>query len=116
MRQIEAMIVLIRHLLATGDTETEVFAPDPNSPEGIKMSEFDRLFKRGSYAEAEDLLYELETFDRRHLILAVDFYARLNRLTDAELARAHFPRDEIELGLKEALRRYGMDPRRVWSG
>ena len=53
----------------------------------------------GDICGAEDLLFaESDPGDRRYLELAVDFYARLNDLTDAQLEAAGFGRDELEGG------------------
>ena len=46
--------------------------------------------------------------DRRYLELAVDFYARLNDLTDAQLEAAGFGRDELEEGLRDMAGRFGV--------
>ena len=45
---------------------------------------------------------------RRYLELAVDFYARLNDLTDAQLEAAGFGRDELEEGLRDMAGRFGV--------
>ena len=51
---------------------------------------------------------ESDPDDRRYLELAVDFYARLNDLTDAQLEAAGFGRDELEEGLRDMAGRFGV--------
>ena len=51
---------------------------------------------------------ESDPGDRRYLELAVDFYARLNDLTDAQLEAAGFGRDELEEGLRDMADRFGV--------
>ena len=63
----------------------------------------------GDIGGAEDLLFaESDPGDRRYLELAVDFYARLNDLTDAQLEAAGFGRDELEEGLRDMAGRFGV--------
>ena len=63
----------------------------------------------GDICGAEDLLFaESDPDDRRYLELAVDFYARLNDLTDAQLEAAGFGRDELEEGLRDMAGRFGV--------
>ena len=63
----------------------------------------------GDIGGAEDLLFaESDPDDRRYLELAVDFYARLNDLTDAQLEAAGFGRDELEEGLRDMAGRFGV--------
>ena len=51
---------------------------------------------------AEDLLFDMIDPDNHdHLLVAVDFYSRLNDMTDGELLDADFSRDEILRGLNE---------------
>ena len=58
---------------------------------------------------AEDLLFDmLEEDNRDHFLIAVDFYNRLNHMTDAELLNAGFSREEVERGLNEIKTMYGL--------
>jgi len=52
--------------------------------------------------EAENLLFDsLDPDNQNHFLIAVDFYKRLNDMTDDELANADFSREEIANGLNE---------------
>ncbi len=67
------------------------------------------MLESGEINEAEDALFdELTPGDQSLLLLAVDFYQRLNRLTDDELLLRHFFRTEIYEGLQEAQKIYGL--------
>jgi hypothetical protein len=80
-------------------------------------SEADELYKRllqlvesGDINEAEDLLFDaLNPDDRTFLLLAVDFYQRLNDMSDADLERCNFSRTEIIDGLSEVQNIYGLN-------
>ena len=50
--------------------------------------------------EAENMLFErMDTNDMIYLLVAIDFYNRLNSLDDDALKKGGFSRDEIERGL-----------------
>ena len=67
------------------------------------------LMRQGELCRAEDLLYERLEFDNRaHLALALDFYQSLNELSDDVLEACGFPRSEIEGGIHDVLRRFGI--------
>jgi len=75
-------------------------------------SETDMLFLRinemlhdGNINEAENLLFsELDTGNMNYLLLAIDFYQKLNDKSDAELESSDFTREEIEEGLNNILK------------
>ena len=68
------------------------------------------LVAEGKLNEAEDFLFEhYLPGDREYLRLALDFYQRLNLLTDDELEARNFSRDEIHDGLKDIMAQSGMD-------
>ena len=63
----------------------------------------------GDLGGAEDLLFEAaESGGLGCLEAGVDFYARLNELTDAQLEEAGFGRDEIQEGLQDLSRQLGV--------
>ena len=68
-----------------------------------------QLLDIGKINEAEDLLFDsLDTNNRNHLLLATDFYQRLNAKTDAELKDYGFSRAEVEEGLAEIIAKFGI--------
>ena len=110
MRQVEALARSIAYLVFQKQT-TEY------TPTGAEEdAEIDALHRRllekieaGDLCGAEDLLFtESDLDDRRYLELAVDFYTRLNDLTDEQLSRADFGRDEIQEGLRNLAGQFGV--------
>lgn len=77
--------------------------------EGV-LTETDLLYGRlnalvrdGKLNEAEDLLFEnMEPSNTRYLELAVDFYSRLNAMSDEQLEACDFSREEVNEGLHDA--------------
>lgn len=82
----------------------------------MPQAETDDLFRRlillvqaGRIGEAEDLLFDsLNPTDKKHLLLAVDFYQRLNALSDEALAAGGFSRTEVLEGLTAAEDKFGL--------
>lgn len=112
MRQISMMIDLIAKIVFKKDKFSEI-----NLLEESKTSEVYHLYERLirltnelRINEAEDILFEsIRPSDLTYLKLAMDFYDRLNKLNEEELAKGDFSREEIDLGLKDVLNLYGMD-------
>lgn len=46
--------------------------------------------------------------NKDHILLTLDFYDRLNGLSDEFLENNNFSRKEIEMGLKEIAQRFGI--------
>ena len=64
----------------------------------------------GDIGGAEDLLFaQLEPGDAQGLLAALDFYGRLRRLPEEVLEAADFPLAEVEQGLLDVFRLYGLD-------
>ena len=103
MRQVDALARSIAYLVFQKESTGYV-------PAGDELHR--RLLEKvnaGDIGGAEDLLFaESDPDDRRYLELAVDFYARLNDLTDAQLEAAGFGRDELEEGLRDMAGRFGV--------
>lgn len=67
------------------------------------------LLKKSAIGEAEDLLFRnFEKDNPRYLELAMDFYQRLNKLSDEELETGNFSREEIQEGVKDILDQAGI--------
>ena len=68
-----------------------------------------KMLDDGNINGAEDMLFdELDPSNTAYLLLAVDFYQRLNAIPDEELERCGYSRDEIIEGLCEVAGMYGM--------
>lgn len=68
----------------------------------------DGLIREKRLCEAEDMLFDNMTFDDKYIELAMDFYQKLNTLTDAELEEGDFSRDEIYDGYIDILGKLGV--------
>lgn len=67
------------------------------------------LINQGKINEAENLLFEdLNNKDKRYMELALDFYERLNNSDNEYLEKNNFSRGEIEEGLKEVAKEFGI--------
>ena len=61
--------------------------------------------------EAEDLFFNsLDPQNADYMRLAIDFYSKLNNMSDDELEDCDFSREEIEDGLQDVMARFGVTP------
>lgn len=73
------------------------------------FSKLDMLVADRKIGEAEDALYdEIDQDNPKHLELALDFYQKLNRLSDEELEASNFPRQEILDGVNTVIELFGL--------
>lgn len=106
MRQIESMVEFVSKVLFQKE-KIEYSLIDKNN-----LSETDMIFCRlsellkcGKLCEAENFLFSSHRIDRpEHLKLAIDFYQRLNQLSDEQLMDGNFSREEIREGFDEILK------------
>ena len=67
------------------------------------------LLSSGKINEAENLLFDKFNFNNnRQMMVAIDFYKRLNMLDDETLKENNFSRKEIEEGLRDIAKRSGI--------
>ena len=110
LRQIDSLVMVLSKILF-GKTTPVYERQDEISPTaGDRLHDaLRRLLEANSFNEAENLLFErLEAGIEGGLSLMLDFYHRLNLLSDEQLARAGFPRGEIDAGLRDALNLLGL--------
>jgi hypothetical protein len=68
------------------------------------------LLQEGDINGAEDALFEgVDPDDRGIYEVGLDFYDRLNQMTDKELSQLDFSREEIRDGLTDWSEEYGCD-------
>ena len=73
-------------------------------------SELLKLIESGEINKAENLLFEkLDTSNKKHIELALDFYNRLNNLNDYFVKKNNFSREEIVDGLKDISKEFGLE-------
>lgn len=112
MRQIQMMVHLVARIVWKKDVVSY------HIEDGDHLSRTDDLYKDlrtllngGEIGKAEDLLFEqLDSRNQDYLLLAIDFYQRLNELDDDALEAADFSREEIASGLNEIMRKFGLPP------
>ena len=110
MRQVETLARSIAYLVFQKETTdyTPTGAEEDREIDGLHRRLL-ALVNAGDIGGAEDLLYtEADTGDKRYLELAVDFYSRLNDLTDQQLEQGGFGRDEIQDGLRNLAEQFGV--------
>lgn len=110
LRQIETIVQFAaRMLFKKDDIDYEIPDPEHMDDTDILYLQINDLVARGKIGAGEDLLFkELEEGNNRHIRLVLDFYQRLNALSDEELLAADFSREEIEEGLRAALKHCGV--------
>lgn len=107
MRQVETMARSIAMLVFHKEDTAYVPAGDAEA-DGLHR-ELMRRLEAGDICGGEDLLFEAaEEGTPGCLEAGVDFYARLNELSDARLEEAGFGRDEIQEGLRDLSERFGV--------
>ena len=110
VRQIQLMTEAISCVVFIKETATKNEAQDE-----IGQTETDLLYvllsgllAKNSINKAEDLLFEmLDPDNRDHYKIAMDFYNRLNTISNEELENADFSREETERGLNEVKSIFG---------
>lgn len=107
MRQIETMPLAIAKLMFRKDTaEYENHWETLTAADSLHAS-LNALLREGRIAEGEDLLFSsLNEDEPAFLEVAVDFYFRLNLLSDQELEEGNFSRQEIDEGLRDVMEQY----------
>jgi len=110
MRQISFAIQFIARLLLKADVvEYKIQDIYRQTETDMLYSRLNTMVEEGRINEAENLLFEsLDPDDTNHLILALDFYQRLNDKSDAELEENSFSREEIESGLNDIKEQFGI--------
>lgn len=110
MRQINTMIQLLGIILFKKDNVQFNIQDQSNSTEiHLLYENLISLINDGRINEAEDLLFErIDVNDLIYMKLAMDFYDRLNILSEAELENADFSRDEIRSGLEDVMNLYSI--------
>ncbi|MFA6947630.1 MAG: DUF6483 family protein [Eubacteriales bacterium] len=110
MRRIALIIQYIASYLYNRDTVSYTVA-DPSRPTPadslyLKLCE---LLSAGDICGAENYLFENFMAGDDYILAALDFYQRLNGMSDEELAARDFSRDEVREGLCDILKKAGMD-------
>jgi len=110
MRQIDSLVMVVSKIFFGRTTPVYERQDEINPTSGDKLhDELMDLIVINEINEAENLLFEhLGTGIEGGLSLALDFYHRLNMLTDEQLSAGKFSRGEIDAGLHDAVELLGL--------
>jgi len=109
MRQIQMAIQLIAKLVLKNDFLQYEIKDEANlSRADLLYQQLAKLLDELKICDAEDLLFSSFDNSREYLMLAIDFYNRLNGFSDDALENNNFSREEINEGLNEIIRRHGI--------
>ena len=101
MRQIELLVAALARLLLGKDVSgSSAVSPEEGAQENGEL--LLSLSEKGQICAAEDLLFEhLDSSDPTWSLAGIRFYEHLASLSDEELARGGFSREEILQGLED---------------
>lgn len=108
MRQIEGLIKFFFRLIFNGELEEYREGSLEGNALHLKLLS---LIEENNLSKGENLLFEgIDDFsDEKELIsIGLDFYYRLNKLSNEDLKSADFSRAEIKNGLKDFLDEFGI--------
>jgi len=116
MNQIEIVARTLAKLIFNKDsTEYVIMNWQIQTDTDMIVSKLRELIDEGKINEAENLLFDnideeiAENEDgRKYLEVAIDFYSRLNDLSDKTLEEFGFERQEIDEGIREVAEMYGV--------
>lgn len=113
MRQIEAVIKTVARAVLGKAEAAEISikgAQTQGESEGTMDELLEKLVEKGEICRGENLLFDgTEEADAQWLRAALNFYEKLNGLSDEYLERHGFSRREVAQGLNDACRRCGLD-------
>lgn len=110
LKQIDMLIQFVARLVFHKDTAAYKINDESNlSQTDIIHEKLLCLIKEGKFCEAEDFLFDnIDESSIDYLEMSLDFYQRLNTITDAELEQDDFSREEIEHGLRDILKKFNV--------
>ena len=110
MQQIQGLAAALARMLFNVDTTVyEIQDHEQKTEADMLYLRLQALLDEKRINEAENLLFSsLDTQDMEYMRLAVDFYSKLNELSDDELEACDFSREEIDAGLKDVMLRFNV--------
>ena len=107
MRQIHMLVQFIARIVFQKDTVSYEIEDESRLTDTDELYQrLQALLKEGNICEAEDLLFDNRADSDAYLALALDFYQTVAKMSDEELERHNFSRQEIYDGIKETVVRY----------
>lgn len=109
MRQIKEMIRAVLKLIFNIDSESPAIETIKDVESQKFITDLYRLIDSGEINEAEDWLFDnIDENNRQDLVVALLFYSYLNNKDNDFLESNDFSRDEINLGLRSVVSKYGL--------
>ena len=107
--QVETLVnVASKILFAQNEVSFEVSSDKMDTMNEL-FYELNSLIENKEFGEGEDLIFEnFDVSNDRFLILAIDYYHRLNEFEDDVLEEADFEREEVRDGLKDLMKMCGI--------
>ncbi len=111
MRQIEMIIQFLARLLYGSDSVAyEEYLDEEHITSDALFRAVNERLQQGRISDAEDLLFDqMNPSNPYELQVAIDFYERLNDLSDDELEQGDFSREEVEEGLRDVIHQFGVE-------
>lgn len=105
MRKIENIVKIIAKIIfKKDDINYQIINQYKYTKTDFLHEEILKLLNSLKIDEAENLLFDnIEVKNLNYLNVAIDFYDRINKLSDEELEKGNFTRKEIESGIKDIL-------------
>ena len=110
IRQISSFIQMVGIVLFKKDNiQINIYDESNSAKIHLLYERLIELINQLKINEAEDLLFEsIDASDLNYVKIALDFYDRLNKLSDGELEIADFNREEIKSGIDDVLKLYNI--------
>lgn len=111
MKQIQMLVRFIGKAVFKKDTDefTQIIEKSASGAD-ILFKELLCMLAEGEICRAENHLFDsVDVKSKYHLAVALEFYSRLNMLSDDELEKADFSREEIKEGMVNITSLFGLD-------
>ena len=110
MDQIEGAINLIAKMFLHKNTTYYQVSTTNLSDSDLLYITLNNMIEKREINEAENLLFdEVTVLNESNLSIVVNFYSKLNHLSDQSLEEANYSRDEISQGLYDIMKRFGIE-------
>ncbi len=109
-KQIQILVRFIAKAVFGKETDefTEIIEKSSSGAD-ILYKELLVFLREGEICKAENHLYDsLDTGNKHHLAVAAEFYSLLNLMSDEELERGNFSREEVKEGLSNITSLFGL--------
>lgn len=104
LREIEVFIQKILNLIFTSKTEYEIIDFENLTHIDIIYLKIEKMLNLNNICDAEDFLFDnIIKKDKSYLLMSLDFYSKVNKMSDNDLEENNFSRDEIKQGIKDII-------------